>query len=197
MIDKFSKEIAKTLVQEDIVKFDDYEVCIYGLEVFLVTFIEFIGLMILGILCRCPIETIIFIIFFSSLRVSAGGFHANKWYECFIIICLFTFGSIYAAYKIQALMDIEVILIMLILSLLILLKYAPVDTKNNPLTKEEKRKQRKVSLITFSIQSLIIIFLYLSNIAFLKNYLQIAAMAVMIETLTLVNFSYKNRGAKE
>lgn len=196
MIEKLSKKIAKVLIQEDIVKFDDYEVCIYGLQVLLITLVEFIGLIVLGILFKHITETIIFIIFFSSLRVSAGGFHSDKWYKCFAIISFFTLVSIYVVHSFTSLINMEIILLILVLSLLLLIKYSPVDTKSNPLTYREKKEQRKNSLKTFTIQAAIIISLYLLNMNSIREHIQIATLAVMMEALTLINFNNKNKGEK-
>jgi accessory gene regulator B len=186
MINKISTKISKSLVQNEIINFDDYEVCVYGLESIMCTFFQVLGLMILGYLLGCLPQIIIFFIFFSSLRTSAGGWHAPNYAACCTCIVISSFGSIFTINNIRVFRDIRVIALFLVASLILVLKYAPVDNPNKRLSAGEKARHRRNSKIVFFIQLLVILTAYFIDNS-LVDYCATAAAANFLEAVTLIN----------
>lgn len=193
IINSLCTKIAKKLVIMDIVEFDDYEICIYGLEMFLSNLIELAGIIIIGYFLNCLLETVVFIISFSTLRVNAGGYHAKTCLNCFIFICFLTFGTIFMLDKLTFLNSIYIILSILTIAFIIILKYAPVDTINKPLCEDEKKKYRKRSIYVFFIVNLVILGAYFIN-KNLINYCTISAFSIGLESVTLLKKGDKRRG---
>lgn len=190
MINKISTKISKALVQNEIVKFDDYEVCIYGLESMMCTFFQILGLAILGYLSGYLFQVIIFISFFSSLRINAGGWHAPNYFACCTFVVISSFGSIFAINNIAVLKDIRVIVLLLAISLMLVLKYAPVDNPNRLLTYGEKLRHRKNSIITFFIQASVILTAYIIDYRLIV-YCVTATAANFLEAVTLIRHMKK------
>lgn len=89
-------------------------------------------------------EGVIFTVFFLMLRQTTGGFHAKSFPGCFIgsiatvVLTLEVFVPLLAGYTI-------IFGLMLVISILCILLFAPVNHPNLMLTPEEQRKNRNWS----------------------------------------------------
>lgn len=186
MIYEFSNKISSKLIGKKIIKEDDKEVYTYGFEIIISSLLILIGMVILGIIFRCLLKVIVFILFFCSLRVQAGGYHAKSHWKCFIYFLLSCFLAILISHL---LLDFDknliIIILVLIESCIIIITYAPVDTVNKPLGSSEKVVYKKKSMITVIVQSIIIIAMsiFLNS---LESYYMVAAIAVFMESLTVL-----------
>lgn len=186
MIYEFSNKISSKLIGKKIIKEDDKEVYTYGFEIIISSLLILIGMVILGIIFRCLLKVIVFILFFCSLRVQAGGYHAKSHWKCFIYFLLSCFLAILISHL---LLDFDknliIIILVLIESCIIIITYAPVDTVNKPLGSTEKVAYKKKSMITVIVQSIIIIAMsiFLNS---LESYYMVAAIAVFMESLTVL-----------
>lgn len=63
---------------------DEKEIVSYGLEVILSQLVSILAIFLIGILSHNLIETVVFILCFCSIRVVAGGYHANTHLFCFL-----------------------------------------------------------------------------------------------------------------
>lgn len=186
MIYEFSNKISSKLIGKKIIKVDDKEVYTYGFEIIISSLLILIGMVILGIIFRCLLKVIVFILFFCSLRVQAGGYHAKSHWKCFIYFLLSCFLAILISHL---LLDFDknliIIILVLIESCIIIITYAPVDTVNKPLGNSEKVAYKKKSMITVIVQSIIIIAMsiFLNS---LESYYMVAAIAVFMESLTVL-----------
>jgi len=186
VIYEFSNKISSKLIGKKIIKEDDKEVYTYGFEIIISSLLILIGMVILGIIFRCLLKVIVFILFFCSLRVQAGGYHAKSHWKCFIYFLLSCFLAILISHL---LLDFDknliIIILVLIESCIIIITYAPVDTVNKPLGSSEKVAYKKKSMITVIVQSIIIIAMsiFLNS---LESYYMVAAIAVFMESLTVL-----------
>ncbi len=115
---------------------------------------------ILGILV--PMLVIVFT--FSSLRMIAGGYHMDTFGKClFVSMTLFVIAALIANYTYQywtILHIISLIILTFITGLYILIKYAPKDTPNKPITDPiQIQKYKKLSIIYLFIWLMINILL--------------------------------------
>ena len=62
------------------------EVYEYGLTLLIGTIGKIIGFIIIGVLTGLLKEILVFIIFFSGLRLQAGGYHAKTALNCFWVL---------------------------------------------------------------------------------------------------------------
>ncbi|GMQ64737.1 accessory gene regulator ArgB-like protein [Vallitalea maricola] len=186
MIYEFSNKISSKLIDKNIIKEDDKEVYTYGFEIIISSLLILIGMVILGIIFRCLLKVIVFILFFCSLRVQAGGYHAKSHWKCFIYFLLSCFLAILISHL---LLDFDknliIIILVLIESCIIIISYAPVDTINKPLGSSEKVAYKKKSMVTVIVQSIIIIAMsiFLNS---LEPYYMVAAIAVFMESVTVL-----------
>ena len=150
----------------------------YGINVMVNDTMNYIIVIILGILFHELFLTILFLVLFSSLRVHCGGYHAStkKKCMCFFLICYLTVIS----FTIFKPVSVITVLFLTFISGTFLLYVSPVIHPNNPLTEEEINKNRKITII------LTICYIVLTLVTSV-NHLSICYLtsAVMINTAIL------------
>ncbi len=133
-------------------------------------------------------------IFFSTIRVIAGGYHEETYWGCFFITLLLLSAIIIVGAKVP--LNTYIRIAMLVVSIVLAWIYAPVDHPNKPIISSQRRKR-------FKHLSVLIIVL-LGSISFLLP-IQLgitAVTAIFMETATLpvghlVNFRRKGVEADE
>ncbi|MCT4545185.1 MAG: accessory gene regulator B family protein [Vallitalea sp.] len=186
MIYDFSNKISDKLVGKNVIKQVDAEIYTYGFELIISTLLIMITEICLGIIFNCLFEVLVFILFFCSLRLQAGGYHADTHLKCFSFFTIGCFSSIGLSHLlINYNKSFIIIFLILIETYILVLRYAPVDTLNKPFTDSELIKFRKTSYITITVQVIIISALSI----FLKHlnlYYMVAAFAILFESLSLL-----------
>ena len=159
------KELAKNLAKKiclvnDITDSEKREIIAYGLEILLSTAVSVLIITILAILLGTFWETILFLLSFMLLRTYSGGYHAQTHFRCFLIL--------FFAFSINFMLNIfnintTIIVFSALASVFIILRYAPVEDKNHPLSKKQKKNNRKICLIMLSILLVVCIILFLNQ----------------------------------
>ncbi|KAB3534131.1 accessory gene regulator B family protein [Alkaliphilus pronyensis] len=191
MINEWAQNVAKALETNSLIDSEEIDYYRFGLELIIIVLLKTTGILVLSLLLGVLIESIVFIIFFSSLRVQAGGSHSQSPLKCFIITCLITFTAVYIGRLIPINYYRIIQIILIISSLLAVYIFAPKDTPNRRLDAEEKKTYRKRSLITAVIASVVIV-----GIGYLipswHYYGNIAALALAFEGVTLIPINIKS-----
>ena len=129
-----SKSIIESIYGEENSKLDLY---IYGLELLFSSVIGTILLLVLGIVLGALIESIIFIVAFSAIRIFAGGFHSQSFILCNIITVLnFVIVLIIYRFFSDILFSPFVYSIVFGLSFVLCVLFAPIENNNNPIKDE-------------------------------------------------------------
>ena len=103
--------------------------------------------LLISILLFHPVDGLIFLVAFIPLRTTAGGYHANSHLSCNLVF-LGTFIVLEAlGYWLQKYCTIPLYLATAVISLVTLLILSPSEAKNKPLTLEQRRRNRRRSLI--------------------------------------------------
>jgi accessory gene regulator B len=184
MIDKICRTITQKLVKNNIIKFEDHDIYMYGLQLFIASVFKGIGIFTIAYGLGWIKEATVFIIAFGILRINAGGYHCSTYFRCFIVTILTMTISIILAIFITP-YNTFITIPILAISILLVLQYAPVDTPNKPLSNKEYAIYRKRSIVTVSLESLIILTVYMLKKE-LSIYCNIATIAILNESLTLM-----------
>lgn len=185
-----SLKTVSTMYQEyDPIKMDEIR---YGLEavylcltkVFVILFVTFL----LGFLK----EAIILLLFFNGLRAFAFGIHASKSWMCWIASSILFIGFPYLCINLY--MPDFVYYIIMGLSMMCFILYAPADTKKRPLVRKNRRLKFKI--LTIIVSSIYIALFIFTDSMFIKNTITCAMLieSVLIHPLTYRVFKlpYKN-----
>lgn len=185
MIDSAAKSIANKLNDNNIIESDDLDIYIYGLQMMISGIVKSIGFFLIAWLLGWIPEALAFIVTFSSLRVHAGGYHADTYLKCFLITAAATFLSIFVVKTLSTDYTLIITAILIIISCTLILKYAPVDTPNKRMVGDERKIFRARTVRTMIIQVFLIVILLLLTPQWMV-YCNISAMALFFEGITLL-----------
>lgn len=129
-------------------------------------------------------EMILLLLFFNILRESAFGLHATKSWICLISSSLIFIG-IPAICKIITIPFI-IKIILGILGIILINRYAPADTIKAPIIKAERRRKYKIT--STIICCILVILSLITNIAIISNTI---IFAIWIEVILINPLTYK------
>lgn len=199
---------AKSLLNID----DDREqIIIYGAINFLQIIFAILWVIIFGILFGVLYEALLFSITVSILRKYSGGVHASSPSRCIIIgTIVATMGGIITndmLNKLSVSTIMTICIICMVFAFIVVIKNAPVDSINKPITDIKLRKQfKKKSIIVILIFSFFDIMLFLASQRFFEtyyiNFILCISLAIIWQSITLtkigisllnkVDFTLKN-----
>lgn len=152
-----SKYVAELLESEGVIKQNDVDVCRYGLEVFLSSFVEILTILVVSALLNNFIETVLFFAGFVPLRVYAGGYHANTKLRCYMVSVL-VYGLFSVVLIVLPLYYYTYVnLISCVFSLIMVWKYAPIIHSRRRINTTEKKRYKKISVGIAVFQAVIIV----------------------------------------
>ena len=190
MINKLSGKLSDALSYKLDSTNEEKEVYAYSIEVILSLVLNLIILYETAYIIGKIPELIVFIIFFSGLRTYAGGYHAKTHLECMTLS--FTIFFISAMSNTWFIAYGEIIMVILIVSSIFLVfNYAPSESDNKPLNNIKRKRHMIISRVLVILYCVAIIILYYNKSQ--TNYLYLtAAVAMAIESLSLIKFNIKN-----
>lgn len=140
---------------------EDKEIYEFGLSMLKTSIIGLIIALIICIITREIIYGMLIVVFLLPLRQNAGGFHLDSKYECLFVSFIIYFYLLMVTKYLQHSI-IEIILLYL-LSLIIILCFAPVDSANNKLEIKDIRAFRKRTMIIIAIETVVFIITLILN----------------------------------
>lgn len=160
------------------------EIINYGLESLYLTFTKIFFILFLSIVLGILKNVILLIIFYNIIRFTAFGMHAKKSWHCLIISSTMFIGGVYICEYVFIPFILKVILSLI--CILLIFKYAPADTEKRPIINIKRRKMYKVLSILLSgiFATLIVIF----NESLISNYL---LLGLVWATIMILPISYK------
>lgn len=183
LIDTLSRRLVQRMLDKEIIKFDDWEIYMYGLQLLISTVFKLTGFMLFAWLLGWVPEALVYLIVFSMLRVNAGGIHAESYLMCFLVTGTMMITAILISRTFVAFTNFG-LPIALIAAVTLILIYAPVDSPNRRLNDNERRVNRIRSLVVvFSLTAIVLAtyLLYPQGLVFCN----IAALAMLFESITL------------
>ena len=190
MLEYLNNRVIIKLSENKIIQKKDVEIYRYGLDLLSATIVKIVGLGIIALLLGVVKETFLFIICFSSLRIQAGGIHANTPLKCFLMTVVLTFGSIFLVSLLTKDQYVYFQVLSILVSITLVFRYAPIESTNKPLTEEEKVLYKSRSMATAVILGIIILMI---NIIYgsKTHFGNIASIGLLTESLTLVPLKLK------
>ena len=163
---------------------DKLEIINYGLESIYLTFTKIIIIFVLAIILNIWKEVLLLLAFYNLIRVSAFGMHAKKSIHCLIISLTLFIGGVYLCRYLLIPLILKVVLS--IICIVLIAKYAPADTEKRPIINKKLRKKYKI--ISVIISGVFAISIVLLSDKSISNYLLLG----MIEaTIMLLPITYK------
>lgn len=165
MIRKISEKIAEILVREQVIKVQDLELYVYGLELLLAESVCMVSVMGIGLLAGRFLHTVVYYLSYIVIRIYAGGYHADShrsctviFSVCYLILMFFVEWTIFLN-----LTDIWLFGVVFADGVILIL--APVEDHRKPLKESEYQIFRKKVRKNLLLYSLTVIILYKSRVS--------------------------------
>lgn len=161
MYNAVSKRITDSFVKNKVIDEDDRDVYDYGVKLLLSTLFSITVILITAVILKRLLPTVLFLIGFIIMRLCSGGYHANHYFTCFIVTMLN-----YAAFLgcIMLIPQDKLIYAQwagILLSLPIILIFAPIENVNNRFVGNDRMRYRRrcvIFLIVASVAAIALLF---------------------------------------
>ena len=161
-----TKKIA-TLWTDTIIRCDERQeskraIISYGMELLVSTIIGVGLILAVSLLAHEPLAWLFFLLAFAPLRHTAGGYHANSHFQCYLVFTIaFLIGVILG--KILVITNFAVVAIVCF-SCVTVIAYSPCVPDNKPISSENRKKNRKLSIVIISLDCLIAVVFFCGSI---------------------------------
>ena len=150
---KLAHKIGNNLVNSQIIKAEDIEIYIYGINQILVSILNIASALILGAIFGVFYEIAVFMAAYIPIRTFAGGYHAKTPLRCYVFsMIMLVVVSIGLRYFCVA--D-GVYYVILGISIFVILILSPIEDKNKPLNEIEHRIYKKKTTIIVVVELVI------------------------------------------
>lgn len=140
---------------------EERPVYVYGFELLLSTLSSMITIFSVSIIIGKPGYAIFFMLFFFSLRLFTGGYHAKTYLICFITTnSLFIITILLTKFILFFHLN-WIMPILVIISTAVIWIFAPIKNIHHPCSEESYIKNKKWAHLLSSLYSLIFIYIYL------------------------------------
>lgn len=173
MIEKMALKIVNQMEMEKIISKSSCEYYEYALIGMVEHAITVGTMLLLGLIFRQFLPTICFIVFFLSLRKRTGGFHAEKFWQCYL-------GTIMFYVVIMQIVPIlcrnpAVMYAMLFLAIILICVMGTINHPNIDMNKSELQESKKAASLVVLIEVMIIaVLVYLGVDVLYIGYMSIA-----------------------
>lgn len=179
MLNDLSRRFAKLLVENTDNAKSMEEIYVYGIELILSTGLGFLSILILSMIFDELISGVVFICFFSPLRMFVGGYHAETYGKCFIISNISYLCVLMLKKVIWKRTSPYILIVVLIIAAIYIFLKTPVNNENQDISIEKQLRSKKISRVLLVIEILLINGLH-------RNQGEIMCMAIL--SVSLVAF---------
>lgn len=148
------------------------------------------SLIVIGTIFREVSGCLIFLIFHIPLRIYAGGYHQNSRMRCYlqslVIFGLLMLGAISAVQS----WIVNYWMVFMVLSFMVIWKYAPVESMNKPLN-EKERKHHKSAARYILLTELVVLTVFKLN--WFDTGLYYSTMSILLVAVQLVLGVFEQR----
>lgn len=188
MVYKLAKRTVDFFGEKQIIGEDEADAYVYGMELLYSLLFNMILAGCIAILTGMLVPIVAFLITFIGLRQCIGGYHAKTHLGCMTIFAVVLLIFSVLARWIAIPSEPWVCVMAVILSILLVCKFAPVEHPNKPLSPDEKARLKKRGLgMVLVVSALILVMIPLAVVRRYGLYLSLgqltATLAMLCEVL--------------
>lgn len=185
MFKSLSYKITDVLVNNGIIEIDDFEIYRYGFETLIYFIVNISVALLIGIIFDRFIHTIVFLSCYCTLRQFTGGYHAKNYTECTLTFAAIYLITIFVANNIDIVSYKYLSIVILIISMFIIYKLAPLEHRNKPLEEQDKKYYRKIAMRILSVVAMCFISSIILNV-FVEYFIYSIFAVIWISILLLI-----------
>ena len=154
MVEKMVLKLVNRMERENIIEKTNREYYEYALITITEHMIAVGSMLAIGMLFKQFVPTIIFLIFFLSLRKRTGGYHADKFWQCYLLTMITYIGVIQFAFAFSR--KPFIMYELLVLAVLAIEIIGTVNHPNIDMNKAELRETKKAARLLVLIEVVVI-----------------------------------------
>jgi accessory gene regulator B len=165
----------------------------YGFQVIIGALVKGVLMIAITLILGTLIPTLTAVFVFGSLRMMAGGYHMDTYGKCIAIsLAMFIVSGLivqhtYQSWSMSYIMVVAVI--SFIAALIVIIKWAPADTPNKPITKPEEI--RKFKRMSFTYVFVLLIAMVMLAVYRFNMYALAIFFGLILETFTITPAGYR------
>lgn len=188
MIQKIIDRIIEKQVQNRTIAFEEINIYKYGYILMFEVVVNVLLALMIGMIFNSLGVVLFFLGMYIPLRSFCGGWHADTLCKCTFISNFILLIEILCVRSVAQHINIFVLLFMFLVSVMLIIYMAPVETSTKKISKEEgiryKKKIRIIILVQITIMTLLIM-LELKNYVFVVTYVYIVqGILLLLEKLS-------------
>lgn len=191
MIAKLAKGTAHFFSEKNIVKQEDEEIYAYGMELLYSSIFNILLAVLIAVVTNTFLPTTVFIVTFIILRQYIGGYHAKTHFGCMtIFVVVLIIFSILAKHT-PINFEIPVSVVIDVISIILVILFAPVEHPNKPLSDNDKMRLRKKGIFCIFVISVIITAMITFSIT--RRYGMYISIGIFTSSIAMVSEILKQR----
>lgn len=192
-MDAVLDELTRQSVTQGVIGQEQEIVYRYGIKHLVISCIYLLSYWVIGAVTHNYRGLLLYLLFFTALRVFAGGFHMQRRITCYIV----TISMVYAiSMMIKGCEAFEIGgagHLLVCVSYMIIMRYAPLEHKNRKFDREEQRVFRKISVVILNIET----FLYLFCVWREWNHSAFILLICLVQEAVLILLGLRENGGEE
>lgn len=170
-------------------------VLVYGLEVLIATVIGVTLIAVISLVFGQPLAWLFFLLAFVPLRRTAGGYHADTHFSCYLVFA----AAFSVCLAIEKLATVSPVLfcVFVAMSFVLILILSPCVPDNKPLSKQRWHRNRQISVFLGATDLfLAILFLLLSIDSSILHYYYYGVLTAAVSLVAAKIKNYKKEKTK-
>lgn len=179
-------------VNSELDKKESQEICAYGIEITLSTIVNYILLLIIGIMFQSIISAIIFGVVFTTIRHYIGGYHCTTYLRCNLTFCGIFISVLLLGKILLNHINISTFILILLWTGLGVWYLGPVENKYKPVTKKQLHHCHMIAKYIYIVDGAISIIFYLWKPYYgIITVLTLLSVVVLLPIGTIAERRYK------
>ncbi|MGL5713525.1 MAG: accessory gene regulator ArgB-like protein [Paraclostridium sp.] len=156
MVKSCAKNMTSFLISNKAIEDDESELYIYGFETLIAFAINIAAILLVGAFFNKFTHTLLFLLCYCPIRQFSGGYHAENYKKCLMVfLSIYMLDIAILSVLINKISNISVIIMTLVCALIII-RYSPMEHRNNPLSKEERKRYKNTVILLIGIVLIIV-----------------------------------------
>ena len=145
-------QIVNFITQQDVIsdEADVQDFYRYGIEISISSFLNIFLVLLVGVIIHHMIESAIFLAIFILIRSFTGGYHADTYFRCNLLMCTTFIITVLVNNILSSKFSLLMIVVLICITELIVSVLGPIENKNKPIN-DSRRKQLKIIGIVISL----------------------------------------------
>lgn len=183
MIQKIIDRIIEKQVKKRTIAFEEINIYKYGYILMFEVVVNVILAFMIGMIFKSLGVVLFFLGMYIPLRSFCGGWHADTLWKCTFISNFILVIEILCIRSVEQYTNIFVLLVIFLVSVMIVIYVAPVETSAKKISKEESIRYKKKIRIIILVQIIIMTILVMLE---LKNYVFVVTYVYIVQVILLL-----------